>query len=150
MEIVIVENQEMESYNHSYVQASLTALLVVTKQFRVLTELSLEINKVEYNPSISFYAKPKQGIIHSGDGIETTEMPLGIIEILSPKQTIDTMFNKFETYFQAGIQSCWLILPSMKTVRVYSSLNNYQVFHATEIIEDIKLDISLAVDDIFT
>ena len=38
-------NRKKGSYFHSYVQENLTALLISSKQFRVLTELSLDINK---------------------------------------------------------------------------------------------------------
>lgn len=145
----IEENQAMGSYYHSCVQASLTALLVMTKQFRVLTELSLEIENNEYKPDICVYAKTKLGVTHSRDIAKMTEMPLGIIEVLSPSQTIEMMFDKFELYFSAGIQSCWLILPSMKTVSVYSNLDDYQVFHSGETIEDSRLEIRLNADDIF-
>lgn len=149
MESLIQDNQEMGSYFHSCIQANLASLLIMSKQFRVLTELSLDIDGIDYEPDLSLYAKTKLGVTHSRDIIKMTEMPLGVIEVLSPSQNIDMMFDKFEIYFEAGIRSCWLILPSMKTISVYSSLDDYQVFHTGEVIKDSCLDVSLTVDDLF-
>ena len=149
METMIEETEEMGSYFHSCVQANLTALLISSKQFRVLTELSLDINNTEYKPDLSLYSKDKHGVTRARDIIKMTEMPLGVVEILSPSQRIDTLFDKFDIYFQAGVLSCWLVLPSMKTISIYSALDAYQVFHEAETLKDKRLDISILVDDVF-
>jgi Uma2 family endonuclease len=149
METVVTETEERGSYFHSCVQANLTALLMTGKQFRVLTELSLAINGTEYKPDLSLYTKDKQGVTGARDIIKMTEMPLGVVEILSPSQRIDLLFDKFDIYFQAGVLSCWFVLPSMKTISIYLALDAYQVFHEAETLKDKCLDISVLVDDVF-
>ena len=42
------------------------------------------------------------------DILRMSEMPLLAIEVLSPKQGIYDILEKFKLYFSLGVQSCWL------------------------------------------
>jgi len=78
-------------------------------------------------------------------------MPLLAIEVLSPKQGNYTILEKFKLYFELDVKSCWLVLPSIDAVTVYSSINNYQTFtkRDSEVIDEV-LDIRLPITEIFS
>jgi Uma2 family endonuclease len=77
-----------------------------------------------------------------------SEMPLLTIEILSPRQGIQEILEKFAIYFACGVQSCWLVDPITAIVAVYSSLQERTVFSAGEVVDE-KLDIRLPFAEIF-
>jgi Uma2 family endonuclease len=134
------------SFNHSYVQITLGSALLNLKKYTVLSELSLDIDGTEYRPDICVYHKRSMNPTH--DIARMTEMPLLVCEILSVSQTLQEMIDKFDSYFKAGVQSCWLILPVTCTVVVYHSLDEFKVFATDQIIDEI-LDIRLSIQDIF-
>ena len=45
-------------------------------------------------------------------------MPLLAIEILSPTQNMNELFDKSKVYLQAGIQSVWIVQPFAHTISV--------------------------------
>ena len=120
------------SYHHSYVCSKFIVALSALSDITVFTELNLQIGDKDYIPDICLY--PKRDINLTGkDIIRMTEMPLVVVEILSPTQTIQDALDKFDSYFQAGIRSCWLVTPFAQTVSVYQSTTQARVFHDEEI-----------------
>ncbi len=77
------------------------------------------------------------------------EMPLLVIEILSPRQGVYDIVEKFKVYFALGIQSCWLVEPILSTVTIYSAMDNYHTFSSGEVV-DGTLGIRLPLQEIFT
>ena len=136
----------MGSYNHSGVQAKLAGLLIGLGKYSVFTELSLEIDHAEYKPDISVY--PKRGLSKPRDILRMTDMPLLAIEILSSRQAMDELIDKFEVYFKAGISSCWLVEPTIEAITVYSSLLDYRTYGAGEVV-DAGLSIQLPIATVF-
>ena len=135
------------SVNHSYVQSMLTATLVALKQYSVFTELSIEIEGKEYVPDICIY--PKRQFNPLNDEIRTKEIPLLVIEILSPTQMVQELSDKIKMYIKAGVQSCWLVVPLTCTITVYHDLEKpANLYNQGQIIDD-KLNISLPLSEIF-
>ena len=134
------------SVNHSYVQIALGAVLFNTKQYSVYSELSIEIEGKEYQPDICVYPQKKLVPLH--DIIKMTELPLLAIEVLSPSQVIQELTSKIEVYLNAGIQSCWLVIPATCTVAVYNDLERVNSYSRDKVIDD-KLNISLPLNEIF-
>jgi Uma2 family endonuclease len=58
-------------------------------------------------------------------------MPLGVVEIMSPTQTITELIVKSHAFFDAGVQSYWLVIPSLKTIYVFSDKGEYEVYAKT-------------------
>lgn len=154
------EDVDVGSFNHALVQANLTRLLGNLGKYTVCTELSLNVsnvelnqfdidNKMEVKPDVCIY--PKRGLSVPNDILKMTEMPLLAIEVLSPKQGNYTILEKFKLYFELDVKSCWLVLPSIDAVTVYSSINNYQTFtkRDSEVIDEV-LDIRLPITEIFS
>jgi Uma2 family endonuclease len=107
---------DIGSRNHSYLQMKLGALLLGLEQYMVLSEISLdssplETNTKEIRPDLALF--PKFTIDFLQDEIRMQTMPLLVIEILSPRQSIDEILEKFRGYFKLGVQSCWLVLPPL-------------------------------------
>jgi Uma2 family endonuclease len=143
---------DMGSLNHSYLQIKLGALLLGLEKYLVLSEISLDTRMLEspskeIRPDLALF--PKQSINFLQDEIRMQTAPLLSIEILSPRQSIDEILEKFRLYFQLGVQSCWLVLPPLQAVSVFSSANKEQTFTHGELVDTV-LDIRLEMEKIFS
>ena len=124
------------SYYHGYVCSKLIVALSSVPDVNVITELTLQIGEKDYIPDICPYAKRPVNL-SAEDMIRMTEMPLLAVEILSPTQPAQDVLSKFRTYFDAGIQSCWLVTPFTQTVSVYHAIDQAQLFHTDEICDHV-------------
>ena len=77
------------------------------------------------------------------------EPPLCAIEILSSSQQLSVLTKKADNYFQHGVQSCWMVLPEMANIYVYSSPDEYVIFRSNETLLDEKLDIAFSLEEVF-
>lgn len=145
----------MGSYNHAMVQTNLGFLLKRLGPYSIFTELSLDTSGItlphvprrdETRPDVCLY--PKRAISRPFDILKMSEMPLLTIEILSPRQGIQEILEKFAIYFACGVQSCWLVDPITAIVAVYTSLYDRTIFSADEVIDE-RLDIRLPFAEIF-
>jgi Uma2 family endonuclease len=156
------EYQEMGSLNHSVIQARLAGSFFNDDKFTPAVELSLDISQLDLNqfaikakdelkPDVCLY-ESHLGLSKPDDILRMSKMPLLTIEILSPKQTIDDILNKFKAYFALNVQSCWLVIPILESITVYSQrIDNFKLFEAkgdTEVIDE-GLDIRLPLQNIF-
>lgn len=135
------------SYHHAYIAGNLIAIFHALKSYSVFSELTLQIGGKDYVPDISLYPKRTINYI-AGDIIRMTEMPLLVVEVLSPSQGSQEILEKFSVYFGSGIQSCWLVVPLLRAVMVYSAMEKAQSFHTGEVIDSV-LKLRVPLDDIF-
>ncbi len=133
------------SYNHSYLAYRL-AKHIDDEHFNLHIELSLDIDGINYVPDIAVY--PRSHINFLYDKLKTEQCPLLIIAILSPKQAINDITDKFEIYFQAGVKSCWLVIPPTKTIIVFNDMSNPQPYSAGAFIDTV-LKKEITVEQIF-
>jgi Uma2 family endonuclease len=138
----------MGSRNHSYVQVNLAIAFAELNQFIVLAELSLDIDGKEYKPDICLYSVEYEPKSLAQDIIRETQMPLLAVEILSPRQVMMDILDKFSAYFKAGITSAWIVIPGAHTVLVYSDLETIQAFSSGEVVDE-KLNLHLPLVKIF-
>ena len=77
-------------------------------------------------------------------------MPVLAIEVLSPNQSINELLRKFDAFFALGIKSCWLVIPSLEVVKIFSqdSQKTFDMQHDTEVIDE-SIDIRLPLQQIF-
>jgi Uma2 family endonuclease len=147
------EEPKVESLNHGLAQGQIIVLLSADKRFRIIPELSLDTSSIDLTqlglqaqkeliPDICVY--PHTLRRKKRDVLRMTEMPLLVIEIVSPLQGIAEILAKFDAYFALGIKSCWLVIPSNESITVYSSPENFKTFgtNDSEIIDSV-LDICL-------
>lgn len=149
-EYELERNKPMPSFNHAYVQSKFLFAIenLYRDRFTLLSELNLAIDDKQIAvPDISIYPKMPVDFLH--DKIAMTQMPLTVIEIISSSQSNDDMLAKFERYFNAGIKSCWLVMPSLKAIAVYSKLESYEFYSSEMLLKDRILDIELNLAEIF-
>jgi len=133
---------------HSYLEGKFAAAFALFPQFMTYINLTLDIGGVDYIPDVCVY--PQQPVnFFAPDSIRMAEMPIMAIEIVSPTQVIQDVLEKFPIYFQAGIQSCWLVIPAAQTVSVYASPTQAQVFTAPGELTDPMLNIRIPLAQIF-
>ena len=141
----------MPTLNHAYVQTNL--LVGLNAKYRqthtFLSELNLTMpERPDAVPDIAIY--PKLEIDFLNDVTSMIEMPLTVIEIISPSQSHDEILAKFKRYFEAGVRSCWLVMPSFQAISVYSAFGIYRFFSENDTLTDAVTGIELTLSDIFS
>ena len=138
----------MPSFNHGVVQSRIVIELGkhYLNNFEIVSEVKLKLPEVKPSvPDISLF--PKKEIDLLNDELEKTDPPLTVIEILSPKQSIDDIKNKFfNIYFPGGVKSAWLVIPTLKSVYLFSPDRTYKVFNEGKIFDpvtSIELELKL-------
>ena len=116
-------------------------------QYDFLSELSLELDSWESVPDIVIY--PKLEFDYSKDEVRVTTPPLCAIEILSPTQSLQELIDKAQNYFSHQVKSCWLVIPGLKNVYVFSDPQSYTIFRVGQTLTDAALNISLDLAEVF-
>ncbi|MEM1124221.1 MAG: Uma2 family endonuclease [Bacteroidota bacterium] len=142
-------NKPLPSFNHGAIQANLSTVIKFNyrKKYRVVSELSLSLSDWSSVPDLSIL--PWKKLNTAVDQIKVKKPPLGVVEILSPKQSFNDLYDKAKFYFEHGVKSCWIILPGVDNVYVFSTPKEYKIFKIGEILEDKKLGIKLKVAEVF-
>jgi Uma2 family endonuclease len=146
----IERGKPMPSKNHSIIQSNIIFLTgKYRKNFRFLSEISLELGYWLSTPDIGIF--PPMSIDTRHDEIRINEAPLGVVEILSPTQGMTELTDKAEKYFEYGVKSVWLVIPTLQTVVVYSSTNDFQLFkkNKDKTLKDSVLNIEISLNEIF-
>ena len=149
-EYEVERGKPMPSKNHSIIQRRLVVYLDTTygDRFEIMPEINLDPpNTRDRVPDIGIF--PPQQFVPDEDEIRMTQTPFGLIEILSPKQDIAELQTKCAEYFKNGIQSYWLVIPSLRTIYVFESTTDYEVYAKKEILKDNKLGIELPLAEVF-
>jgi Uma2 family endonuclease len=140
----------MPSKLHGHIQSNINIYLGMDylDKFSFFSELSLQLDTWESVPDISLF--PKMKFDYSQDEIKVTEPPLCVIEIFSPSQSMQELVSKARQYFDYGVKSCWLVIPSVKNIYVFSSPNDYQIFRDTQTLHDPVIDVRLELSKVFS
>ncbi|MFN0034150.1 MAG: Uma2 family endonuclease [Saprospiraceae bacterium] len=146
-EYEIEREKPMPSKHHSIVQGNLSFFIRLKygELFRLLPEISLDLPDRDRVPDLAIYPPMEYG----EEEIKMTEIPLCLIEILSPTQNLIDLLIKRRQYFDAGVQSYWLVFPEPKSVYVYSNPDEFEVFSYREVLKDPTLGIELPLSEIF-
>lgn len=140
----------MPTLNHSVVQGNLVFALKLKyrHQYDFLPELNLTMpERPDAVPDIAIYPRLAIDFLH--DVTSMTQMPLTVIDIISPSQSYDEILAKFERYFNAGVRSCWLVMPSFQAISVYSAIGKYAFFPDSATLTDVVTGIELPLADVF-
>lgn len=148
-EYEIDRNKPMPSLNHSIIESNLIFLLNLhyRDRYRIASELSLDLADWPSVPDISIL--PKMELDLKNDLTTLSEPPLVVIEIISPSQSLNDLVIKADKYFEHGVKSCWLVLPTLGNIYVFSTPDMYQIFRKNEVLTDSVLDINLPLDQVF-
>ena len=137
----------VRSRNHAYLQYRLILEISYLNKYQTIPEVSLLINGKEKIPDLAFYKNFE--FRPNNDEVRLTDLPLGVVEILSPKQHISELSIKSKIYLDAGIKSYWLVVPDLKSIYVYNSAGEYEGFVNKGILKDRELDIELDLEKLF-
>ena len=150
-EVYVAErNKPMPSLNHSIVQGNIVFQLKLNyrTKFRITSELSFDLKGWVSTPDVSLLTPSEYDA--NNDIIKVTEPPLGVVEILSPTQTLTDLMVKMHQYFAHGVKSVWIGLPPLENIYVFSSATEYEIYRNGETLKDAALEIELPVAEIFT
>lgn len=107
----------MPSLQHSRVQMRLILQLGGGTEFESLTELSLEIGQGQWRtPDVCVYLAGK--LLARREQVRVAEPPLLTVEILSPTQSLQDLWDNTELYFAHGVKSCWIVVPTLRAVTI--------------------------------
>jgi hypothetical protein len=85
--------------------------------YTLISEGSIQMpSKLNCVPGIAIFSLKQIDFFH--DEISISEIPLTAIESVYQPQSDDEILAKLEKYFFAGVQSCWLVQPSIKSIYV--------------------------------
>ena len=141
----------MPSKLHGRLQAKLVGLLYVScgQTHTIYSELSLTLAPTfaRQVPDIAIY----EGVTPypANDEITVSEAPATAIEILSPTQGLPELTDKIARYLQAGVKSCWIVLPELHSVVLSTEIGNYQAFNRHEKLVDPATGIELELSALF-
>lgn len=138
----------MPSKNHAILQNRIGFELTLHYQdkYTILSEVKLDTPPVDMVPDVAIYPLLEFDSLH--DEVKMTQMPLGIVEIISPSQGDGELVDKISRYFDVGVQSCWLVQPTFRIVTVFSSKIDFQTFIDGEV-HDTVLDIRIPLRQLF-
>jgi len=159
---VLKEEKDMPSIKHSLVQTNIAGTLFGDERFTTFIELSLDTTSIDLSqfglkakdelvPDVCIYLNPPPVDEKLGsDMVRVSQYPDLAIEVLSPSQTINELIKKIEAYFALNVRSCWLAIPSLDEVRVFSQLQKYKTFDMNDIeVIDEVMDIHLPIQKMF-
>lgn len=74
------------------------------------------------------------------------------VEVLSLGNTLAEMSRKRREYFHAGVQLVWMVDPRQRTVAVYSSITEFFILDAAQILEggDVLLGLEIELAELFS
>ena len=52
-------------------------------------------------------------------------------------------------YFGHGVKSCWLVIPALKNIYVFSGRETYQISKSNETLTDASIGVTLPLSEIF-
>ncbi len=161
----ILENEELDvpSFKHSRVQTNLTVLLGNEERFETFVELSLDVGEMDLSrfrikakdelvPDICVYTEllPLLNEEVDDDLLTVSQIPDLVIEVLSPSQSVSFLVRKIKAFLALGVKSCWLVMPSVEVINVYSSTHKKTFdMSDTEVVDDI-MDIHLPIQKVFS
>jgi Uma2 family endonuclease len=141
-------NKPRPSKNHGIVQANLIVEFSRNRSFRPISELNLDLGeKPDQVPDVCVFRREAVDFAH--DEVRVAEPPLIVVEITSPKQGTYEIFRKVDRYFKHGVASCWVVEPSLRTVKLIGADGQESVHHEG-IVTDPATGIEVDLDAVFS
>ncbi len=102
------------------------------------TEVNYKIGRNERIPDLSFVAAdriPAEGV---PEGVWQIPPDLAV-EIISPNDLHEKVNGKVLEYLEAGVQQVWIVSPEIRTVTIFRSMEQVQVFAKDSVLESPDL-----------
>lgn len=146
----VEEDKPMPSRNHSRVAHRLSVLLeAYADRFDIHQQLSLDLDGWHTIPDLALYPTGTLPEDWLSDEDEVRVPPTLVIEIFSPKQTVQPLIDKIREYFEHGVKSCWLVEPATRVVSVFPAAGGSRAFVEGDI-KDEPLALSIPISRIFS
>lgn len=144
----IERGKPMPSLIHSRTARRFNKLLTpYENEYDILPELSLKLSSGEGVPDLCIY--PKLTYDFENDVVKMSNPPITTIEILSPKQPLEDVLKKIrDVYFPGGVQSAWVVLPSLKTIHLMVPGRRNEAFSAGKMIDPVT-GIEVEIEEVF-
>ena len=131
--------EEMSSFNHSYICLQTILQLNQNPNIVPLPELTLDIEN-GLTPDISVFPKEKIRPNFFHDITKFPEMPTLVIEVIFASQNIQDLLQKAKNFIENNIKAVWTVEPFTNTVFV-TTKDGEKRFHNAEVeSEGIKVD----------
>ena len=139
----------MPNLVHGLIQANLVFELKVRYRtdYHIASEVSLATSPDGSTPDVVVY--PNFAIDYQNQPAKRSDAPLLCIEIQSPSQSNEEMVAKTHMYFQFGVKSCWVVLPSLRAVMVFDRPGHYVFFYEDDTLRDPNTGFELPLTAIF-
>lgn len=125
------EEKEMPGAAHGAIGARLTIKLgvyIATHQGgEVFIETNFQVGGNQRIPDVAYLTAekiPPEGIPESGWPIP----PDLAIEVVSPTDLHEKVSDKILAYLEAGVRQIWLVSPKLRSITIFRSLTDVQVF----------------------
>lgn len=127
----IVENQikedEMPSFNHSYICAEIIEQIAENKILKALPELTLDIGN-GLTPDVSIYPREQIKPNFLRDLPKYPTMPIVAVEVISASQNIQDLLEKAQLLVTNGVKAVWTIEPFTNSIFV-TTKDGEEIFH---------------------
>ncbi len=110
----------MPNMIHGLVQMRLGAqfLAQATDRFLIASELTLEILPTSsLTPDLAVL--PKRALNWGREPARCKDVPISVVEIVSPSQGYQIIVDKIDLYFGHGVQSVWEVNPALKYIAIH-------------------------------
>src|SRR2546430_2724016 len=116
----------MPSKNHAIVQLNLGSELAKHKEFRVMSELSLELNGRPLTPDLCVYPRSPADFRH--DSVREAVPLLRVVEIGAPSEDSREVMDKGEAYLQNGVKIWGVVIPPQRAITIYAADGAFKTF----------------------
>ena len=133
----------LENLIASLIDRQLQCNVAVNGQGWVVPEMLFDFTKAigrKRRPDLAFVSYdrwPRDLLPARGDGWEV--VPNLAIEVVSPSNTFDDVFEKLGEYFQVGVERVWAVFPNYKQVYVYTSPSDVNILTTRDALTDEAL-----------
>ena len=144
----IERNKPMPNRIHGQIQGDLVFLLNLhyREKYNFSSEVSLATTPGS-TPDICIFPKKKLSL--KTIKAKEEEAPITTIEIQSPSQSIEELQHKaWNLYFPMGVKSAWIIIPSLKAVKILLA-DDQEFFFNSGKLKDPVTNIEIEIKEIF-
>ena len=138
----------MPTSNHGVIEMRFGVQFCRDARFTTMAEVTLELTPGKpQTPDLSVYPCEPLDLRH--DKIRRTDPPLLVVEIISPRQGLDEVMEKIDSYLQNGVKSVWLVTPPLREVTIFLPDGSQQSYHGG-VVRDPAIGIAAGLDAVFS
>lgn len=145
----IEEDRPMPSRNHSIVCHNLSGQLYRFRE-SVSVHQQLALNLAGWLTIPDLCAYPREAVPRDWmvDEDESTIPPTLVIEVLSPKQTLQPLLEKVREYLRHGVSACWVVIPGTESISVFPQSGPSHTV-SEGVVRDETLNVEVALSEVF-